>query len=104
MKTVLPSDLKRWIASRRAISSNDLNGSTRQKHRDAFNRRINPRSLRWGLHKLQEQVLKQPVANEHRPQGQNDGQGGFAVLMVTGMVQGAEALRINLATPWANDF
>jgi hypothetical protein len=49
-------------------------------------------------------VLIAPVANEHRPQGQNDGQGGFAALMVTGMVQGAEALRINLAKLWMNIF
>lgn len=32
-----------------------------------------PRSLRWGLHKLGEKVLKQPLAIEHRPHGQNDG-------------------------------
>jgi len=86
MKVVLPSDAKRWTASRRAISSNSLHGLTRQKHRGAYNRRFIPRSLRWGLHKLQEQVLRLPVAIEHRPQGQNDGQGGFAALMVTGRV------------------
>lgn len=74
MNTVLPPDAKRWIASRRAISSNTLHGVTRHKHRGSANRSIHPRSLRWGLHKLREQVLKQPVAIEHRPQGQNDGQ------------------------------
>jgi len=74
MNVVLPSDAKRWIASRRATSSNSLHGLTRQKHRGANNRRINPRSLRWGLHKLREQELRLPVAIEHRPQGQNDGQ------------------------------
>jgi len=74
MNVVLPSDAKRWTASRRAKSSNTLHGVTRHKHRGAHNRRFNPRSLRWGLHKLEEQVLMTPLAIEHRPHGQNDGQ------------------------------
>lgn len=97
MNVVAPSDAKRWTASRRAISSNTLHGVTRQKHRGATNRRIHPRSLRWGLHKLQEQELRLPVAIEHRPHGQNDGQGGLAVLMVTRGIQRGGASRINLA-------
>lgn len=100
MKVVLPSDVKRWTASRRAISSNSLHGLTRQKHRVANNRRF-PRSLRWGLHKLQEQVLTLPVAIEHRPLGQNDGQD--EIFRFDGHrdgTQGEEALRINLAKLW----
>lgn len=88
MNVVLPSDAKRWTASRRAKSSNTLHGGTRHKHRGAHNRRFNPRSLRWGLHKLEEQVLMTPLAIEHRPHGQNDGQSELVVLMVTGRVQG----------------
>lgn len=74
MNTVLPSDAKRWTACLRATSSNSLTGLTGQIHRGAYYRRINPRSLRWGLHKLREQELRLPVAIEHRPHGQNDGQ------------------------------
>lgn len=44
-----------------------------QKDRRSFNRSFMPRSLRRGLHKPKEKVLKELSVIELRPQGQNDG-------------------------------